>query len=428
MSAVDEGTYDQIAERKILLEKLGYDIILKLGQGIGEPYCLQFNEQGYDAQYKRLDTSVAIPKIAERITDDQLVSLLSDKLPLYRAFKGKFYTLRDGKLRVGTEWPSIEEKLLKLVSKHQNNLIAVLGACYQVCVTMKKTYENYLHVEAVAKESGAKNFRTVLTDLELSEVVHRDKGDIEIPAELIPLVQCFLQDFQGGTGEIEEAEEEQVEIPSDLFDIVVGHDRVKKLFTLSLQAPQPVHILLVGPPATAKSIFLMELERLPRSRYALGGTSSKAGIVDYIIEQRPRYLIIDELEKMDIKDYSALLSLMAEGIVTKLKKGMTEKVKVKTWVFGAVNRDDNLPTELKSRFLIRYLPEYSEQDYKKVVEKVLMKREQVAEDIATEIAEKMVAYSRDVRDAIKVARLHKGQSAMTIDQVIELAFGYRSED
>ncbi|MBN1191075.1 MAG: hypothetical protein JXA46_15065 [Dehalococcoidales bacterium] len=74
----------------------------------------------------------------------------------------------------------------------------------------------------------------------------------------------------------------------------------------------------------------MELERLPRIRYALGGTSSKAGIVDFIIEQQPRYLIIDKLEKMDMKDFSALLSLMADGVVTRLKKGMTEKVKVKT--------------------------------------------------------------------------------------------------
>lgn len=51
--------------------------------------------------------------------------------------------------------------------------------------------------------------------------------------------------------------------------------------------------------------------------------------MDFILEHRPRYLIIDELEKMDMKDYSALLSLMAEGKVTRLKKGMTEEIKVK---------------------------------------------------------------------------------------------------
>ena len=60
-----------------------------------------------------------------------------------------------------------------------------------------------------------------------------------------------------------------------------------------------------------------------------------------------------------------------------------------------------------------------------MVRAVLTKREQVAEEVANEIAEKMVGYSRDVRDAIKVARLHKGQSAMAIDQVIELAFDFK---
>lgn len=76
--------------------------------------------------------------------------------------------------------------------------------------------------------------------------------------------------------------------------------------------------------------------------------------------------------------------------------------------------------------MIRYLPEYSEQDYKKVVPAVLIKREQVDEQTASEIAEKMLGYSRDVREAIKVARLHKAQESMRIDQTIELAFGYRS--
>ncbi len=80
--------------------------------------------------------------------------------------------------------------------------------------------------------------------------------------------------------------------------------------------------------------------------------------------------------------------------------------------------------ELKSRFLKQYLPEYSEPDYKKVVRAVLTKREQVDEKIAAEIAEKMAGYSRDVRDSIKVARLHKADQSMTVDEVVELAFDH----
>ena len=421
---MEDNTNDnRVHERTLLLEVLKYSgVPLKLGKAIGEPYCSQFNGDGYDAQYNRFDAAIAIPKIAEKVTDDQLVSLLSDSTAGSYVFRGRFYTMRDGRLTLETEWPSIKQELVGLLSKHGESLPAVLEACLKVITEMGRRWKNYLHIEAVAKDLGASNFRTALTDVELVGVIIRHKGDIEIPLELRSLVQEFLEDFRGGLEQPEESENEQIELPEDLFDIVVGHERLKKLFVMSLKAPQPVHILLIGPPATAKSIFLMELERLPRSRYALGGTSSKAGVVDFIIEHRPRYLILDELEKMDMKDFAALLSLMAEGVVTRLKKGMTENVKVKTWVFGAVNRDDSLPVELKSRFLRRYLPEYSEQDYKKVVRAVLIKREQVDEGIAAEIAEKMAGYSRDVRDAIKIARLHKADQSMTVDEVVELAF------
>ncbi len=220
--------------------------------------------------------------------------------------------------------------------------------------------------------------------------------------------------------------EDQVKIPEDLFDVVVKHEDLKDLFMQSLRATRPVHILLVGPPATAKSLFLSELNRLPRSRYALGGTSSKAGILDFMIGQRCRYLLIDELDKMDMKDYAALLSLMETGKVARLKKGMTDDIKVKTWVFAAVNRDDSLPHELKSRFFECHLAEYSEQDFKEVVRTVLVKREHVDEDVAANIADKVAEYSRDVRDAEQIARLYSSKDPrMGIDELIKLALRYR---
>jgi Holliday junction DNA helicase RuvB len=267
----------------------------------------------------------------------------------------------------------------------------------------------------------------------LEHHVTRDENDIAIGLKdelvlkrMLPKNLAASSSDEIGRAEEGEEVERQAEIPEDLFDVVVGHDEVKELFFMSLRAEKPVHILLVGPPATAKSVFLTELERLRGSRTTLGGTSSKAGIVDFIIEHRPRYLLIDELEKMDKKDYSALLSLMDPGKVNRLKKGMTDEIEVKTWVFAAVNKDDNLPTELKSRFYTRYLSEYSEQEFKKVVGAVLVKREHVDEDIAANIADEVVAYSKDVRDAVKIARLYCSKDQhMTIDELVKLAFGYR---
>ncbi len=92
---------------------------------------------------------------------------------------------------------------------------------------------------------------------------------------------------------------------------------------------------MAGPPATAKSLFLEALGDLPGAQYALGGSSSRAGIADFLINFQPRFLIIDELDKMKGEDFSVLLSLMQSGVVARLKKGMREVERFKGGVWVA---------------------------------------------------------------------------------------------
>ena len=94
------------------------------------------------------------------------------------------------------------------------------------------------------------------------------------------------------------------------FDSIIGFDDVKRLFGLSLESEKPVHILLVGPPASAKTLFMLECMKFNRSYFTLGSHSTKAGMIDYLFKNRPKYLIIDEIEHMPNKDQTALLSLM----------------------------------------------------------------------------------------------------------------------
>ena len=63
-----------------------------------------------------------------------------------------------------------------------------------------------------------------------------------------------------------------------------------------------------------------------------GRSSSRAGIADFLINN-PRFLIIDELDKMKAEDYSVLLSLMQSGVVARLKKGLRDINRMTTWVF-----------------------------------------------------------------------------------------------
>lgn len=206
--------------------------------------------------------------------------------------------------------------------------------------------------------------------------------------------------------EIEEGTEEG-EVPLDLFDFILGHDQLKDLLWKSVNAERPVHVLMVGPPATAKSMFLGELARLPFSRFALGGSTRKGGLEDYLLEFRPRYLIIDEIDKMDMRDMSVLLSLMESGVVARLKKRMREMEKMTTWVFGGANRDGNIWPELKSRFFTIHLKEYSEADFISISRAVLITREKVDPALATMIAGQLCHHTRDVREAIHLGRLCK---------------------
>lgn len=211
---------------------------------------------------------------------------------------------------------------------------------------------------------------------------------------------------------------ETLEIPGDLFDIITGYDDLKNLFRLSLAASRPVHVLLYGPPATAKTMFLSELARLSGSRYALGGTSSRAGITEFLLDARPRYLILDEIEKMDSRDYSALLSLMETGFVTKLKSRSSESQNILCWVFAGANSISKLPQELLSRFMRYHVRPYSDQEFRNIAFSVLTKRESVDPEIANYIVQRLLGHTQDIRDAVRIGRL--ATSKADVDRIITM--------
>jgi DNA replicative helicase MCM subunit Mcm2 (Cdc46/Mcm family) len=66
-----------------------------------------------------------------------------------------------------------------------------------------------------------------------------------------------------------------------------------------LRSNEPTHILLSGPPGTAKTIFLLSLrQHLKDSFFVDGGATTKAGIIDYLFKNGATYLLIDEIDKM----------------------------------------------------------------------------------------------------------------------------------
>jgi Holliday junction DNA helicase RuvB len=223
-------------------------------------------------------------------------------------------------------------------------------------------------------------------------------------------------------GEVE-AEYGPIEIPQDLFSIIVGHDDVKEVINRSLQSESPVHILLHGSIASAKTMFLEELARLPKSRFVVGSSLTKAGLIEVLFEDKPRFLIIDELDKIETEDnLAALLSLMERGIVTETKYRRHRSLTLKTTVFASANRLERIPAELLSRFLKLYFRDYTPQEFIEVTVDVLTKREKVSPQVAFHIGEKVLRElgSKDVRDCVKIARLLKQKTIEEVDGLVEL--------
>lgn len=193
-----------------------------------------------------------------------------------------------------------------------------------------------------------------------------------------------------------------------LFESIVGYSDVKRLFHLSLSSEKPVHLLLIGPPASAKTLFMLECMRLERSYFTLGSHSTKSGMIDYLFDKRPRYLIVDEIEHMPMKDQTALLSLMETGILAETKFQKTRNTHLKTWVFASSNTTDRMLTPLLSRFVVLHFKQYSFGSFQEVCAHILG-REGVTLDVATAIAEAVWTKlkSKDIRDCIKIGRLAK---------------------
>lgn len=198
-----------------------------------------------------------------------------------------------------------------------------------------------------------------------------------------------------------------VALPDDLFTDIIGHDEVKELLRAALSAQKPVHVLLSGPPALAKTLFLWDLECAggEAALWLVGSATSKAGLWDIVAERRPRWLLVDELNRMNAADTAALLSLMEGGRLVRAKVGRRMEEQVPIWVIAATNDERRLSPELRSRFAVRMLRSYSRDEYYTVIKGVLMRRESVSEDLADEIAITLDGRSLDVRDAVRVARL-----------------------
>jgi Holliday junction DNA helicase RuvB len=209
---------------------------------------------------------------------------------------------------------------------------------------------------------------------------------------------------------------------SHMFNDIVGYEDLKELLRECLQVDKPIHVLLVGPPALAKTLFLWDIENAwgEHAMWLVGSATSRAGLWDAVAEKRPRIILIDELDKMSATDTAALLSLMEKGRLVRMKVNRRLDIELDVWVIACANRIYKMSPELLSRFKVYQINEYNALEFRNVVTNALVSHESLSQDEASEIALRLVGKTHDVRDAVRVARLSK---RVGIQRAVELLVG-----
>ena len=155
-------------------------------------------------------------------------------------------------------------------------------------------------------------------------------------------------------------------LSKSIIPSVWGYDEIKKSLVLQLfggvkkvhmdgqRSRGDIHILLIGDPGVAKSVTLNFMAEIsPKGRYVVGKSTSGAGLTATVV--RDEYLrgwsleagamvlahkglvCIDELEKMDPQDRSAMHEAMEQQTITISKANVQATLRAETSVLAAAN-------------------------------------------------------------------------------------------
>ncbi len=221
---------------------------------------------------------------------------------------------------------------------------------------------------------------------------------------------------------------------------VWGYEEIKESLLLQLfggvQKQKPdgqktrgdIHIMMIGDPGVAKSVILNFMANIsPKGRYVVGKSTSGAGLTASVV--RDEYLkgwsleagamvlankglvAIDELEKMDPTDQSAMHEAMEQQTVTISKANVQATLRAQTSVLAAANpkfgrfdptqgipQQINLPPALINRFDIiftmRDVPNLSNDT--KVADHILEEHQREAKEMLIDknLFRKYIAYAR----------------------------------
>lgn len=215
------------------------------------------------------------------------------------------------------------------------------------------------------------------------------------------------------------------ELPDGIFDDVIGYEDVKWILKRGITQDKIVNFLLVGPPGSAKTVFLLCLRDFGDSVFVSAGKSSSPGYVDAIFTEKPKYLLIDELDDMDPKDQDGLSDFTDTGILSETKHGKTREMVTNTKTFASANSMDDIHENIQQRFVDLHFDPYIKEEFIEICEHLLTRKEDCTEEEARDIGEAVweIDGSGNVRKALSVARLSNGDPKRVLSVLEDYSAG-----
>jgi MoxR-like ATPase len=150
---------------------------------------------------------------------------------------------------------------------------------------------------------------------------------------------------------------------------------------------------------------------MPDSQYILAQTMTGPGLLGVLFTFEPKFLCIDEIDRLRSEDISCLNSLMATKMVVETKFKSRQPIMLNTKVFAAGIDLARMPKDLMSRFIVLELKPYTEDEFINVVTHILKTDQGCSDELATYIAHEVWHRSHvgsDVRQCVQIARLSQG--------------------
>jgi MoxR-like ATPase len=198
------------------------------------------------------------------------------------------------------------------------------------------------------------------------------------------------------------------------FDNIQGYNDIKNIVRRAVDAEDNYNLLFIGPPASAKTLFLLGIVESKKGVY-FDGSNTTNRILDILEEKRPKIICIDELDKMPRQFQDKLLNFMESGHikVDQMRKQYDFQIKGAK-VFAACNEITRLSKPLQSRFRRLYLPPYTEEQFLEVSVKVLPKLK-----IAHVIGKAVWHQKGDIRDVMSIGKLvRKNDGPEEVEQIL----------